>query len=260
MTAPRIHFEVHGEGNRDIVICNGLSQTCANWRGIARRFQQYRWILFDARGTGRSPLGPKPYHIDDHVADLRSVLDQTGTQQPMLMGFSHGGRIALRAAAEMGERFSGLILVSTGGKQTVLRQAYVRSWYESLKRGGISAMAWTSMPTIVGRKILERFQDWELIIKGTVSRNSEEGLAALFEGMLRYPPSEDDATRINLPALVLRGDEDPLVRIQDHRDLCGWLGDVVEASVPETGHTLPLEEPEQFLDLIDRFHATLPSP
>ncbi|CAM2005805.1 alpha/beta fold hydrolase [Acanthopleuribacter pedis] len=257
MTAPTIHYEVHGEGDRDILICNGLSQTCANWRGIARRFTAYRWILFDARGTGRSPMGPKPYHIDDHVADLTTVLDRSGADQPVLMGFSHGGRIALRAAAEIGDRFSGLVLVSTGAKQTVLRRAYVRSWYESLKRGGISAMAWTSMPTIVGRKILERFEDWELIVKGTVSRNSEEGLKALFEGMLRYPPSEEDAVRIDLPALVLRGDEDPLVRRSDHHDLVSWLPGSSEASVPETGHTLPLEEPEQFVELIDRFVATL---
>lgn len=257
MTPSTIHYEVHGDGDRDIVICNGLSQTCANWRGIARRFTQYRWILFDARGTGRSPMGPTPYHIDDHVADLATVLDRSGTEDPILMGFSHGGRISLRAAAEIGHRFSGLVLVSTGGRQTVMRRAYVRSWYESLKRGGISAMAWTSMPTIVGRKILERFQDWELIVKGTVSRNSEEGLKALFEGMLRYPPSEEDATRISLPALVLRGDEDPLVRLADHRDLCSWLSEPSEASVPETGHTLPLEEPEQFVALIDRFAATL---
>ncbi|CAM2068762.1 Alpha/beta hydrolase [Sulfidibacter corallicola] len=252
-----IHFETHGEGPRDIVICNGLSQSCANWRGIARKNPQFRWILFDARGTGKSPMGQTPYHIDDHVTDVLDVLDAAGAKNPLLMGFSHGGRIALRAAAEHGYRFRGLLLVSTGAGQTTLRQAHVRSWYESLKSGGVRAMAWTSLPTIVGIKILDRFQDWDLLVKGTVARNNEEGLLALFQGMFRYPSAQVDAASIRLPTLAMRGEEDPLVRPTDLDDLVKWIDGARGETVPQTGHTLPLEEPEAFIAHIDRFYEEL---
>lgn len=159
MSSP-IHFETHGEGSQEIVICNGLSQSTANWRGIARQNPHYRWILFDARGHGRSLVRKRPYQLDDHVEDLHSVLNNTNARNPVLMGFSHGARVALRAAAIHPEWFSGLVLVSCGSEMTPKRRAYIQSWEKSLELGGLEGLAWTTMPTIVGAKILEKFNDF----------------------------------------------------------------------------------------------------
>ncbi len=249
----RVHFESFGEGP-EIVICNGLSQSTANWRGIARQNPGYRWLLFDARGCGKSPLGPRPYRLEDHVDDLLWVLDQCAAKQPLLLGFSHGGRVATQACARFPERFSGLVLVSVGAAQTVRRRAHITAWRRTLELGGLRAMAWSTLPTIVGRKLLERFGDWELLVNGTVTRNSQEGLEAMFEGMSSYPPLEQDARQVKLPTLVVYGNEDPLVDQHDCDLLCAWTGG--SAMVFDAcGHTLPLEEPDQFIQVIADFLA-----
>lgn len=249
-----VYFETVGSGP-DIVICNGLSQSTANWRGIARQNQHYRWILFDARGCGKSSLGPRPYRLDDHVDDLLWVLEQTQAQRPLILGFSHGGRVATQACARCPEHFLGLILISVGASLTVRRRAHIMAWQRTLEVGGLRAMAWASLPNIVGRKLLERFSDWELLVNGTVTRNSQEGLEAMFEGMYGYPPLEEAARKVQVPTLVLHGDEDPLVNQDDSDELVAWTHGrnlVFEAC----GHTLPLEEPQRFVEVIADFLKT----
>lgn len=256
----RLHYEVHGEADKPtIVICNGLSQSTANWRGIARQNTHIRWVLFDARGCGRSPIGKRPYSLDDHVADLLWVLEQAQVEKPIVMGFSHGGRVALRAVSQNPDRFRAIILVSANSEVTTQRKAHVTSWHKVLEIGGLRAMAWTTLPNIVGKKILERFSDWELLVNGTVTRNSEEGLLAMFEGMASYPPQEDDARSIQIPGLVMQGGEDPILIRKDYDNFIKWMGDTHGQWFPDCGHTLPLEETGQFIEALEAFIHGLPA-
>ena len=251
---PKIHFETYGSGETQLVICNGLSQSTANWRGLARQNPQFRWILFDARGHGKSevgPIGDRPYQLDDHVTDLLEVLEQSQAKKPILLGFSHGARVALRAAATHGPDFSGLIVVSCISQITPRRKAHVESWARCLEIGGVEAMAWASLPNIVGPKILENFPDLSLLVKGTVARNNKEGLQAMFEGMLGYHQVVQDAVVIDLPTVVLRGTADPLVEARDQDELCGWIKNAVPITFRDCGHTLPLEEPAAFIKVIE---------
>ncbi len=233
-----LHVESYGEGDREIVVCNGLSQTTANWRGFARQNPELRWTLFDARGHGKSETGSEPLGLDLHVADLLRVLEENKARRPLVMGFSHGARVALRAAATHGEEFAGLVLVSCGSEMTTRRRAHVQSWKNCLELGGVRAMAWASLPNIVGGKILEKFPDLEFLVKGTESRNRAEGLLAVFEGMSAYPPPREDALRVRLPTLVMRGGEDPLVEPRDVENLCRWIAHARAKTFEDCGQFL----------------------
>jgi pimeloyl-ACP methyl ester carboxylesterase len=251
----KLHSEVYGEGSSpDVLVCNGLSQSTANWRGLARNHSQgMRWLLFDARGHGKSGIDDEPLTIDHHVSDILRVMAQHETEMPVLMGFSHGARVALRAAAEHPERFSALVLISCGAVNHARRRAYVRSWEQCLHLGGVEALAWSSLPSIVGRKVLEKFDDLELLVRGSVSRNQEAGLKAVFAGMRGYPEPETDAVRVTIPTLVVRGGEDPLLDSSDTQNFLNWIPTSSELTIDDCGHTLPLEEPESFTKSLFQF-------
>lgn len=247
------HFERFGEGERSILISPGLTQTIANWRTLCRQNPQYSWVVFDPRGQGKSPLGPRPYQLDHHVEDLLTVLESCQLKRPLLAGFSHGGRVALRAAARHGPLFAGLLLVSSATWSGPWRKATIRSWYECLKRGGLEALAWCSLPIIVGPRILNKFEDPEFLVRGTVHRNSSEGLLALFEGMKGYPPVEEDLKCLDLPLLFLRGGQDLLVTERDLQILLQHQAAARHACQDECGHTVALEDPVWFMEQIERF-------
>ena len=255
MSNPKLHSEIYGDnGAPDIVVCNGLSQSTANWRGLARNNSMgMRWFLFDARGHGKSEIGETPMTLDDHVSDVLRVVEERGANKPVLMGFSHGARVALRAAAEYPDHFSALVLISCGSVVHAKRKAYVRSWERCLHLGGLEALAWSSLPSIVGRKVLEKFDDLEMLVRGSVSRNQEAGLKAVFAGMHGYPEAKADAVRVTLPTLVVRGGEDPLLGKSDTDNFLNWISSSDELTFEDCGHTLPLEEPERFTKALSAF-------
>jgi pimeloyl-ACP methyl ester carboxylesterase len=76
---------------------------------------QCRLTLVDLRGCGRSQRfgSIERYHLDLAVADIGHLLVALDPQPCALLGFSYGGRIALRVAWHHPERLSHLILAST---------------------------------------------------------------------------------------------------------------------------------------------------
>ena len=251
---PALHIEVIGDGPETFVLSCGLSQTTANWRAFARSRMEARWVLFDPRGQGKSTLGTRPYQLGDHTEDLMSVIHKHASSPVNLMGFSHGGRVALNFAALHPEWVNTLVLVSTAVHASALRKTLLRSWWELLQLGGIKALAWGALPSIIGPGLLKQFQENpELLVKGMESRNTAEGLLAMLEGMQNYPPALEDAKILTCPVLTLRGGKDPLLDEEDDLLFKNFVKDCQIKIFEDSGHTLALEEPERFWNEVKDF-------
>ncbi|HTZ85274.1 MAG TPA: alpha/beta hydrolase [Solirubrobacteraceae bacterium] len=94
-----------------LVFLSGGFGTAQNWSRVIRRLQgKYRTVRFDARGRGKSGRSAD-YSIRAAVDDVGRVIDATGIERPILVGWSQGATIAVRYAAEHSGRVSGLVLV-----------------------------------------------------------------------------------------------------------------------------------------------------
>lgn len=78
---------------------------------LARHF---RVVMFDGRGSGRSgrPVGPVAYADHEYAADTLAVLDATGTDRAVLVGFSCGVAWSLHVASAHPERVSGVVAIA----------------------------------------------------------------------------------------------------------------------------------------------------
>lgn len=79
---------------------------------LARRLaERYRVVLIDRRGTADSPM-PEPASVPvaRHVGDVIEVLDVLAIDRALMVGHSFGGVVALRLAAEHGDRVSGVVV------------------------------------------------------------------------------------------------------------------------------------------------------
>jgi len=240
-----IFYETRGEGP-PLVLLNGMSQTTQNWMSQVRHLSTHFNVLsWDARGQGRSGLGEQELTLDLHAADLLQLLDALGLERVHLCGFSYGARLALAFAARSPDRVERLVLTSLGDGSGALRNVIVRSWQEVLERGGMTAMAWASIPHILGEDFLSRYEgQMEAVIRATVSRNSEAGLKALLAGLSSFPPTSDDAVRCPMPALVISADRDPLVSLESALALKDSFVNAEHRLVEGCGHTIPVELPE----------------
>jgi pimeloyl-ACP methyl ester carboxylesterase len=107
-----IYYEETGAGRPVIFIhCPALSHVY--WRPAMERLQSIcRCIAIDLRGHGRSGLGEQPWTFADICRDLALLTRRRNLHQPMLVGYSAGGSIALQAAVEDPDLYGGVVAVS----------------------------------------------------------------------------------------------------------------------------------------------------
>lgn len=237
-----------------VVFLNGMTQSTRHWETqvdtLEDRFGALTW---DARGQGRSEVGDTELTMDRHTADLAAILDDIGVDHAHLVGFSHGARIALCFAADYPDRLDRLVVCSATAEETARARIIVRSWRETLEHGGLEAMTWTALPTILGNKYLEQHESIvEGIVRASVRRASEEGIRRLVEALPDYPDPADMAEQVQAPTLVLSGSDDPLVEAEGARKLAELAGGEHD-EFEDVGHTLPIEVPQQFHKRIAEF-------
>lgn len=113
----KIHYRVKGEGS-PLIIHHGLSGYADSWRaaGYFEPLKDYKLILLDARGHGKSskPHSPEHYSMEYMVGDVVAVLDKLNIDKSFYWGFSLGGRVGLSTCKYAPDRFTRLIIGAMG--------------------------------------------------------------------------------------------------------------------------------------------------
>lgn len=255
----RLYYEADRleAGATPVVFLNGMTQSTAHWGRQTRLFDGFATLRYDARGQGKSGLGDRPLTLEMHADDLAGLLDALEVDRAHLVGFSHGARVALGVSRWHGARIDHLVLCSQTARPTTLAQTIVRSWKEVLERGGLEAMAWSSLPAILGDAYLEANANLiEGMVRAAVQRNSADGVAALLDAMMAYPDLSELAGGVEAPTLVLSGEDDWLVERRGAEALAELTGGR-HCEVAGVGHTIPIEAPEAFARIVQDF---LPAP
>lgn len=251
-----LFYKIDGpdEGTAPIIFLNGMTQSTRHWASHVRELRERRMVItYDARGQGESDLPPQVPTLSTHVEDLHQLLDHLQIAQADLVGFSHGARIALGFATTYPERLRRLVVTSATAKSTALSRTIIRSWLEVVKTGGLHALSWTSLTHILGPTFLEQNERFLTnIVRASVDRNSPEGVRLLLEGLIDFPPLDDLAGKISAPTLVISADQDPLVTTQGARELAR-LCNGTHRLVEDCGHTIPVEKPQLFREIITEF-------
>jgi pimeloyl-ACP methyl ester carboxylesterase len=109
----RIHYEVEGDGT-PLVLQHGFTQSIEGWYRcgyVDALKQNYRLVLIDARGHGKSdkPRDRAAYTWPVGAVDVLAVLDALGIRQSCFLGYSMGGNIGLSALTLAPERVTALV-------------------------------------------------------------------------------------------------------------------------------------------------------
>ena len=251
---PQVHVEEHGDGE-PLLLLQGLGQAGWVWRDQVPVFaERWRTIVLDTRGTGRSPVPSEPYGIRDLAEDAARIL---GDRTAHVVGFSMGGYVALTLALARPELVSSLVLAATGagGPDRVPRPEHVRgafaeAWGLPLEEFGRRTMPYTFSPGWCEGN-LERFEE---ILAGRMAEPTPyETIAAHTAACYAFYAEAIPVERIDVPALVVHGDADLIVPVENGRRLAARLPRGRLAELPGRGHNLMLEDPETFNRLVLEF-------
>jgi pimeloyl-ACP methyl ester carboxylesterase len=250
-TRSKLYVEEHGAGD-PLLLIEGLGQAIWAWREQIPAFaQHFLTISYDTRGTGRSPAPTEQYLMADLAADAAGIL---AGRRAHIVALSMGGYVALTLALANPELVRSLVLTATGagGPDRVPRQQYVRDAFAAALELPPEEFGRRTMPFTFAPGWPERYRGrFEEILAARLERpTSYETIEAHANACYAYYNEGIEVERIDTPALVIHGDADLIVPVENGRMLAARLPNARYVELPGRGHNLPLEEPETFNELV----------
>jgi 3-oxoadipate enol-lactonase len=89
---------------------------------------------------------------------------------------------------------------------------------------------------------------------------SVQAIVGDLRGMLNRQDSTPLLKNIACPVLVIQGADDPLIPMQEFDLMKNEIGNARSKIIPEAGHLLNLEQPEQFNEAVREFIQSLLEP
>jgi pimeloyl-ACP methyl ester carboxylesterase len=98
-------------GSPPLLLLSGGFGTVRNWDRVVQRLAgRHRVVRFDARARGKSGRSAD-YSVPAAVDDVGRIIEATGIERPIVVGWSHGATIAVRYTATHPRQVAGLVLV-----------------------------------------------------------------------------------------------------------------------------------------------------
>lgn len=253
-----LHVEEWGSG-RPVLFVHGYSQSRLSWwkQLDSDLADDFRLVAFDLRGHGESE---KPRNVYDDselwAEDVHAVVTEFGLDDVILVAWSYGGLVALDYLAEHGTDWVARVALvgAISGIGTEAATDRLGPEYVDL----VDALASTNAAESVDA--LDRFVD--LCVAGDLA-------PADHYFMLGYnvavPPHVRDSLRdrtvdhdptlaaLDVPVLLVHGEEDAVVRPAAARHYADLVDDVRLSMYPEAGHSPFWELPNRFNRELRRF-------
>ncbi len=191
------------------------------------------------------------------AADAAAALRAFGAETADVVGLSMGGYVALTLALAEPARVRSLVLIGTGagGPDRVPRPAHVREIFAEAMGMPHEQFGRVTMPYTFAPGWVESHPDeFEEILATRLERpTSYEALEAHVEACYRFYEQASPVERITAPALVVHGDQDVIVPVENGRKLAARLPNAEYVELAGRGHNLPLEEPQTIARLVEDF-------
>ncbi|MFC4543554.1 alpha/beta fold hydrolase [Halosolutus amylolyticus] len=215
----------------------------------------YRATAYDLRArTDRYAPG---YDLWDLADDCAAVLDGLGHDSAVLAGMSMGGFMGLRFALAYPDRVDGLVLIDS---MAAPHEPQERETYGALvdplegSRTGVSeALAEGVTQYLFGETTREETP--ELVAEWVRRWQTYPGDAVYHElhSWLSRPDLSDRLAEIDVPVLIVHGEEDPSIDPSRAEPMLEELPDARMELIPGAGHTSNLERPEPVNEAIRSF-------
>lgn len=271
----QIHYFVRGKGPVLIAHSGGPGADARDWDDFAKIDDFVTIVAIHPRGSGLSgPASGDAYLLPDYASDVEALRKHLSLEKPMLMGWSHGGMVALEYAINYPDSLSKLILFDTSayfGEFLNDVEASVQvfkdePWFEdaldALKKEWAGeyqtdedmGRLWQREKKFYFKKFDARAQAYtertkDSLIKVAPLRVFNEKEAPTFD--LR-----PHLKKIKVPTLVIVGRQDFITNVEMANEMVERIPNARMEIFEESGHFGIVEEPEKFYRIVKEFVET----
>lgn len=218
-----------------------------------------RLLAPDLRGYGLSPAAEGPYSMELLASDCLGLLNTLGVQPPIVLcGHSMGGYIAFEFLRRFPELVAGLVLVATrAAPDTPEAQENRDRMAKAVQERGPGALTARMLPKLLAPNNYEHDDKLVAFVREMIDSASVNGIVGALAAMKERPDSKPLLPEIDVPTLVIHGEEDEIVPLAEAEQMCEAIPDADLVVVPNAGHLPNLEGALQFNEALWDYLETL---
>jgi len=267
-----IHYTVRGSGPVMIAHSGGPGMDARFWDDFAKIDEFLTIVMIHPRGSGLSgPAAGDAYLLPDYASDVEALRVHLGLEKPIVMGWSHGGMVAMQFAFSYPSSLSKLILVDTSAYvgeflsdiEAAVQEFKNEPWFE--KSFAALKAEWAGeyktdedMANLWAEEMKFYFKQFDTRAEAYHGRTKDLPV--------RIPPlktfnDKEAATmdlrpylkKITVPTLIIVGRHDFITNVAMAEEMLKHIPNARLEIFEDSGHFALVEEPEKFYRVIKEF-------
>ncbi len=248
------HYQIDGpEGAPWITFSHALANNLTLWDGITEALSdRYRILRFDHPGHGKTPSVPGPYSFDMLIENTIGLLDALDISSTHWVGLSIGGMMGYGMAARNSDRLISLIACDSRPDAPPDYADYFQHRIDVAQKKGMEGLVdltinrWFRPETISENPpVLEK-------VRQMIRNTDPVGHAGCCEALkkLSFGSILGD---IKVPTLIVGGQFDKGAPVKALAETANQIPGAKHKVISNAGHITPLENPEEFQEVIECF-------
>jgi len=246
------------DGKQPVIILHGLFGISDNWVSYGKELAAEGFAVFipDQRNHGRSA------HSDDFnylalTNDLFDFINTEGIEDPILIGHSMGGKVAMRFAVSYPELVKKLIVVDIAPREYGPRKHHLSIIKSMLAVDIENVKSRTEVSDYLAKGISDK-RIRQFILKN-LSRKGKEGfqwrlnLKAIADNLDKMFDGIPEGVAYKSPTLFIKGGRSDYILSHDYKEIYTFFPYAEIATIDRATHWLHADEPEEFFKITLQF-------
>jgi len=252
----KLYSKIYGDKGQDLIVVHGLFGMSDNWNSLGKQFSKYcRVHLIDLRNHGRSPHSAN-FNYELMCGDLLEYMEDNNIINPIILGHSLGGKVAMKFAFTYPDKIEKLIVADISPRR------YNSDFYKNL----LGTLYKLPLKDFEKREEIDivlssNYEDKGMrlfLLKNLYRKENKEfawrfNIEVLLEKVNNIQEADFIKGVCNVPTHFIRGGKSNYITTQDELIINKHFSDFSIATIDGAGHWLHAENPERFYDEVIGF-------
>jgi epoxide hydrolase 4 len=267
----RMHYVTQGSGPL-VLLLHGFPEFWYSWRRQITFLAEHGYTVVapDLRGYNDTDKPRKGYDIATLLRDIEGLIEGLGQEKAIIVGHDWGGVLAWAFAIRYPDMTERLIVMNAPHPQAMYRELRTleqlrKSWYifffqlpwlpeYVLSRNRANAIGSMLRGSALQKTAFER----DVTAKYQQAMSKPGSMTAAlnyYRQLFRRPPAPatPENSHVSAPTLLIWGEQDIALGLSLTAGLEGWVPNLTIKRLPDSGHWVQQEQPEQVNQLMLEF-------